>query len=108
MEVGLSSLRKEPFDVETNEESCKLDLDFLDEVREDALQWMTKYKQKMTNYHDQRVKLRRINLGDLVLRKVIEATKDPTQGKLNPTWEGPHKISEYYIQGNLLPQVTQW
>jgi len=38
MEVGLSSLRREPFDVETNEESCKLDLDFLDEVREDALQ----------------------------------------------------------------------
>ena len=37
MEFGLSSLKREPFDVDTNEESCKLDLDFLNEVREDAL-----------------------------------------------------------------------
>lgn len=77
MEVSLSSLRRETFNEKTNKESCWLDLDCLDEVREEALQRMTKYKQKMKKYHDQRVKLKRFNLGDLVLCRVIEATKDP-------------------------------
>ena len=44
MEVSLSSLKREPFDEEANGESRRLDLDFLDEVREDALQITTKYK----------------------------------------------------------------
>ena len=37
VEVSLSSLRREPFDEKTNDESRRLDLDCLDEVREDAL-----------------------------------------------------------------------
>ena len=52
MEVSLSSLRREPFDEKTNDESRRLDLDFLDEVREDALWRVTKYKQKMIRYRD--------------------------------------------------------
>ena len=32
----------------------------------------------MVKYHDQRVKLRRFNPDDMVLRKVSQATKDPT------------------------------
>ena len=37
VEVSLSSLNREPFDEKTNDESRRLDLDCLDEVREDAL-----------------------------------------------------------------------
>ena len=44
VEVSLSSLRREPFDEEANEESCKLELNFLDKVKEDALQITMKYK----------------------------------------------------------------
>ena len=29
----------------------------------------------------------------MVLQKVSQAIKDPTQGKLGPTWEGPLKSS---------------
>ena len=93
VEVSLSSLRREPFDDKSNDESCKLDFDCLDEDREYALQRMN--RQKMTKYHDQRVKLKRFNNGDLVLCRVIEAMKDPMQGKLNPTWEDPYKIIKY-------------
>ena len=46
---------------------------------------MTKYQQKMDRYYKKRVKLRRLNIGDLVLRKVMPSTKDPTQGKLGLT-----------------------
>ena len=60
-------------------------MDFLDEVRDGASQKMTKYQQKMAEYYNKRVKLRRLNIGDLVLCKVTPATKDLTQGKLGPT-----------------------
>lgn len=45
-------------------------------------------------------KIRRFSIGDLVLRKVTPATKDPTHGKLGPTWEGPYKIIHYSRQGS--------
>ena len=40
---------------------------------------------KMTEYYNKRVKFRRLDIGDLVLQRVTPATKDPTQGKLEPT-----------------------
>ena len=48
----------------------------LDEVRDGAANKMTKYQQKMANYYNKRVKLRRLEIGNLVLRKVTSATKD--------------------------------
>ena len=42
-------------------------------------------------YYNQRVKLKRFNPKDMVLRKVSQATKDPNEGKLGPNWEGPYK-----------------
>ena len=61
---------------------------------------MAKYQQKMAEYYNKRVKLRQLDIGDLVLRKVTTATKDPTQGKLGPTWEGPYQVVHYSRQGN--------
>ena len=49
----------------------------------------------MAEYYNQRVKLKRFNIGDLVQRKVTLAMKDPEQGKLGPTWEGPYKFVHY-------------
>ena len=56
---------------------------------------MVEFWYKMSKYYNKRVKLRRLNIGDLVLRKVTLATKDPTQGKLSPTWEEPYKVTHY-------------
>ena len=38
----------------------------------------------MTKHHDMLVKPRQFNIGDLVLKMVSLATKDPTHGKLGP------------------------
>ena len=54
-------------------------MDCIDEVREKASDKMTKYQQKMAEYYNKRVKLRRFDIRDLVLRKVTPATK--TQSK---------------------------
>ena len=85
VEVGLTSLRKEFFDEQSNDGKLKLNLDCLDKVRDQASQRMTKYQQKMTEYYNQRVKLKRFNIRDLVLRKVTSTTKDLAPGKLGPT-----------------------
>ena len=85
VEVGLTSLRKEFFDEQSNDGKLKLSLDCLDEVRDQASQRMTKYQQKMTECYNQRVKLKRFNIRDLVLQKVTSTTKDLAQGKLGPT-----------------------
>ena len=61
---------------------------------------MTKYQQKMADYYNKRVKLRRLDIGDLVLRKVTSATRDSAQGKLGPTWEGPYRVIHYSRQSS--------
>ena len=61
---------------------------------------MARYQQKMQKYYNQRVKLRRFNLDDMVLRKVSQATRDPAKGKLGPTWEGPYKVFRYSKRGS--------
>ena len=61
---------------------------------------MVEYQQRMAEYCNKRVKLRQLNIGDLILRKFTLATKDPTQGKLGPTWEGSYKVTHYSRQGS--------
>ena len=85
VEVGITNIRREMFQDESNDDQLKVNLDCLDEVRDEASNKMTKYQQKMAEYYDKRVKLRRLDIGDLVLRKVTPTTKDPIQGKLGST-----------------------
>ena len=62
----------------------------------------------MTKYYDQRVKLKRFELEDLVLRKVSQATKDLAQGKLGPTWKGPYKITNYSRRESYNLESMDW
>ena len=62
---------------------------------------MARYQQKMSKYHDQRVK-HRFNPRDMVLRKVSQATKDPTQGKLG--LERPIQSHSLLENRELLPR----
>ena len=62
------------------------------------------YHQKFKQGYDANVKLSPLALGDLVLRKVVGAAKDPSWGKLGPNWEGPFWITSvagigaYYLE----------
>ena len=61
---------------------------------------MAKHKEAMVRNYNIKVKVRRFNTGDLVLRKVSQATKDPSQGKLGPTWEGPYEVICHSKEGS--------
>ena len=62
------------------------------------------YHQKLKQGYDANVKLRPLVLGDLVLRKVMDAAKNPSWGKLEPNWEEPYRITSvarigaYYLE----------
>ena len=86
------------FHEKSKNDQLRVNLDFLDEVKEKSFNKMTKYKQKMAEYYNKRVKPKRLDMGDLVLRKATPATRDSVQGKLGPTWEGPYLIVHYFRQ----------
>ena len=69
-----------------------MNLDLIDEVKTDAKHRTVRYKNLMARQYDAMVKPRRFNIGDLVLKKVSLATKNPAHGKLGPNWEGPYRI----------------
>ena len=100
VEVGVTSTKRAAFSKEGNDEKLRLNLDCLDEVKDKASSRMAKYQQKMAEYYNKRVKLRHLNIRDLVLRKVSAATKDPSQGKLRPMWEGPYRVVHYSRRGS--------
>ena len=58
VEVGVTSTRQEAFHEESNDNRLRINLDCLDEVREEASIRVTKYQQKMADYYNKRVKLR--------------------------------------------------
>ena len=69
-----------------------MNLNFIDEVRTDADERTTRYKNLMARQYDAMVKPKQFNIEDLVLKKVSLAIKNPAHGKLGPNWEGPYKI----------------
>ena len=75
-------------------------MDLIDEFREEAMKRMTKHKEAMARYYNRKVKVRKFNTGDLVLRKESQATKDPSQGKLGPSWEGPYEVIYHSKEGS--------
>ena len=93
VEVGLKSLRIELENIEHKEETLRLNLYLTEEKREQVLKRMEDYHRKIARYYDQRVKPRSCKPGDLVLKKLLPARKDPSHGKLGPNWEGPYIIS---------------
>ena len=100
VEVGVTSIKREVFNEESNDDHLRINLDCLDEVRDKVSSKMMKYQQKMAEYYNKRVKLRQLDIEDLVLHKVTTATRDSAQGKLGPTWEGPYRVVHYSRQGS--------
>ena len=92
-EIGLTSYHVQSYTEDKNEEAMRLQLDLMDEARAKAEQRLARYQDLMSKHYNARVRHRDFQIGDLVLRKVMGATKDPMQGKLGLNWEGPYRIT---------------
>ena len=103
-EVHMANHKVMKYQDEENEEELHLNLDLIDEVRMDTEQRTVRYKNLMARQYDAMVKPRSFNIGDLVLKRVSLATKNPAHGKLGPNWGGPYRVinckrkGSYYLE----------
>ena len=104
LENGFPTMKTSTFTSDGNDELLKKNLDLVEERRENAMVQLAYYQHKLKQGYDMNVKLRSLAPGDLVLRKVLENTKNPTWGKSGPNWEGPYcitsvaRIGAYYLK----------
>ena len=58
----------------------------------------------MAKHYHNKVWPQHFQVGDLVLKMVTTAIRDPLQGKLGPNWKGPYKVVDchrkvtYYLE----------
>ena len=107
VEIELKSPRIELATVEHNDEVLRLNLDLLDEKREQVLRRTEDYQRKKAKYYNKKVKPGSYMLGDLVLKKLLPARKNPAHRKLGPNWEGPYIISRVVRPDNYELQTEE-
>ena len=76
--TGFPPLKTDQFSIEENDYLLSTSLVLVNERREVAMVKMAHYQQKLKQRYDKRVKSRPLAPGDLVLRKVVGAMKNPS------------------------------
>ncbi|XP_075077056.1 uncharacterized protein LOC142163810 [Nicotiana tabacum] len=92
VEVGEPTLRYSQENEESNNEALLLKLDLLKEHMDMSYVRMVAQKQRIEGFYNHMVNLRYFKVGDLVLRKATQSTREVNAGKLGPMWEGPYRI----------------
>ena len=83
--------RVKVFGPETAAEAQRDAMEVVEEARLAMLHRSARYQQTLRRYHERRIREWTLQVGDLVLRRVM-STKD--KHKLSPPWEGPYSIAE--------------
>ena len=78
LKANFLTLRANSFTLDSNDELLGKNLDLINERREKAMIQLAYYHQKLKQGHNANVKLRPLAPGDLVLRKVVGAAKNPS------------------------------
>nr|GEZ32359.1 reverse transcriptase domain-containing protein [Tanacetum cinerariifolium] len=91
------ALKHANFDLKTAGDHRKLQLNELNELRDQAYENSLIYKERTNKLHDDKIKNRIFNVGDQVL--LINSRLKIFSGKLKSCWSGPFTISEIYPYG---------
>ena len=91
-EIGMPMLRTD-LPEQSNTKTMIKYLDTSDELCEAVAVWIASYHNRLANRYNRHVKPRVFNLGDLVLRKVLENTVDLLAEKFQPKWDGPYIVT---------------
>ncbi|GJX02421.1 reverse transcriptase domain-containing protein [Tanacetum coccineum] len=89
----MPTLRIAELSLEENKEALEINLDLLEEQREQAAIREAKSKAKMERYYNSKVRSVSFKPGDQVYRN-NEASRGEDTGKLSPKWEGPYEVTE--------------
>ncbi|GJX41805.1 hypothetical protein Tco_0256795 [Tanacetum coccineum] len=82
-EIGMTTLRTTEIDLTKNNEALGMNLDLIEERREQAAIQEAKSKKKMEKYYNSRVRGTSFKPGDMVYRS-NEASHARDEGKLGP------------------------
>ncbi|GJR33732.1 reverse transcriptase domain-containing protein [Tanacetum coccineum] len=111
VEISMPTLRTAELDMIKNDEALEINLDLLEEKREQTAMQEAKSKAMMEKYYNDRVRNIGFKPGDLVYQS-NEASHAKDEGELGPKWEGPYEVTEalgkgaYKLRdrsGNVLP-----
>ncbi|XP_068503810.1 uncharacterized protein [Phaseolus vulgaris] len=91
VEIQENLPRFQNFMAEESNEERKVNLDLLDEVREEAKIKAETLKRKMQYKYNSKLRPRQFQVADLVIRKAHPYQLD---NKLSPNWTGPFRVTE--------------
>nr|GFC91590.1 reverse transcriptase domain-containing protein [Tanacetum cinerariifolium] len=91
------ALKQANFDLKTVGDHWKLQLNELNELRDQAYENSLIYKERTKKLHDDKIKNRIFNVGDQVL--LFNSRLKISLGKLKSYWSGPFTIFEIYPYG---------
>ncbi|GJS31610.1 reverse transcriptase domain-containing protein [Tanacetum coccineum] len=97
-EIGMSTIRTAEVDLVRNNEALEINLDLLEERREESVIREAKSKAKMEKYYNAKVRNISFKPGDLIYRN-NNANRAEDIGKLGPKWEGPYEVTEALGKG---------
>ncbi|XP_074291948.1 uncharacterized protein LOC141618765 [Silene latifolia] len=97
-EVRIPTHRYEYITEDRNQVEMARSLDTINELRTSAQIRMASYRQTVPRSYNKNVKVRTLQVGDLVARKVFQNTKNQRAGKFAYNWEGPYQVES--IVGN--------
>ncbi|GJT08523.1 reverse transcriptase domain-containing protein [Tanacetum coccineum] len=98
-EIGIPTYRNLTIKEGYNGEEMRLNLDLLQERRETTAIREARYKTKMEQYYNKKVRPTGFRPGEFVFRR-NEASRVEDQGKLGPKWEGLYRVMEAYENGS--------
>ncbi|GJR85833.1 hypothetical protein Tco_0209844 [Tanacetum coccineum] len=97
-EISMPTLRTAKVDLVQNNEALEINLDLLEERREEAAIREAKSKAKMEKYYNSKARNASFKPGDLVYRNNDASCAEDTR-KLGPKWEGPYEVMEALGKG---------
>jgi transposase InsO family protein len=102
--VKFGSPRVLDFDEIRQEDLIKDRLLLLEEARCQAALRAVRYQQGLRRYHSRHVRARTLEVGDLVLRRILSRED---LHKLSPMWEGPFKVTHIARPGSARLEITE-
>ncbi|RVW27426.1 hypothetical protein CK203_095412 [Vitis vinifera] len=91
-EIGLPTTRTAIRGQKNENLELKRNLDWADEVRENASIRMAVYQQRVAAHYNHKVRSRVFKVGTLVLKKVFENIVEKGAGKFQANWESPYIV----------------
>nr|GEZ47109.1 reverse transcriptase domain-containing protein [Tanacetum cinerariifolium] len=112
-EIVMPTLRIAKIDIVQNDEALEINLDILEEIREQAAICKARSRENMEKYYNSKVRNTSFKPGDLMYQNNY-ASHAKDSGQLGPKWEGQYEVTKVLGKGayklrdrnrELLPQT---